>query len=107
MQVMLCDKEGNPDHSVEAIAWYGGLAVTPTWWDHGYEFGDFSITHVASGFSLRNGLTDHQAIRAIAALCERLDVDWTLPVEMLVPNEALKQRARQIIKEIIGNDDKE
>lgn len=100
MEVILCNMAGKQVQPIEAIAWYGGLAVTPTWWAYDYDLDQYSVTHIRSGTLIWPGMTDRQAIRLMAALCERLDVDWTASYEELSANTAIVPRVKQIIREI-------
>lgn len=105
MEVALANRAGELEYTVEAIAWYGGLAVTPTWYAYNYgPLDHYSITHIASGALVWAGMSDHEAIRLMGALCERIDVDWTDSFEAL--NELRKRdpmltvRVRRVIGEI-------
>jgi hypothetical protein len=87
---------------VEAIAAFGGLAVTPMWLQcNRFDSERCTVTHVGSGGALFTHLRPRQAIRLMAALCERVDADWTAPAEEL-RTMRLRDRAQRIYQEICG-----
>lgn len=101
VKVKLATKGGGVE--VEAIAAFGGLAVTP--WLYNEDELEPSealaaITHVASGLQLVGAILVGAGIRLMAALCERIDTDWHQPAEVVGRNRALRRRCLALRDEI-------
>lgn len=107
MTVWLSNKSQDEKVPVVAIAMFGGLAVTPTWWSYDFEIEpSYAVTHVVSGSDIWHGMPAQSAIRLMGALCERLNVDWTMSFEAFEERRKrdpmLYVRVRNLIREITG-----